>query len=79
MLTNLDRIEGGSFQKLVPDDEHADRGRVGEVLSDATNENVVLARDLVRHREMVVFGIVNQLYARGIAQCVSNLVDSWGY
>ena len=75
-LRNLDRVQRRALQQLVRRDEHRDRvpGRIAEILADAADQDVVLARRVDRHRKVVLHPIVDDPDAWGAAKDLAHLV-----
>ena len=65
-LCDLNRIQGGAFQKLIAADEHLKTLFVvaGNILADASDEHIVFARRVNRHRIDFFGRIVAQFHAR---------------
>src|ERR1700752_2151495 len=75
-LRDLDRVQRGALQELIGGNEHRDRVTrgVAEILADAADPNVVLARGIDRHREIVLRAVIHDLHARRAGQQLADVV-----
>ena len=69
-LRDLHRVQRGALEQLIGGDEHRDRmaGGIAEILADAADQHVVLARGIDRHREIIFRAIVDDPHARRLRQ-----------
>ena len=76
LLGDLDRIQRGALQQLVAGDEQRERmsGRIGKILANAADEDIVDARGFNGHREMVLLPVVDDFETRGLGQDVPRLI-----
>ena len=77
MLQNLgylDRIEGSPLADLVAREPERATMVVGQVLADASHEDVILARRLQGHGIDIVLGIIDEGHARSLLEGVADLL-----
>ena len=78
ILTYLDSIEGGTLTDLVARKPEGETILVAEVLAHTTDEDIVLAGSLQRHRIDEVRRVVNQRTARSSGNGLLSLLDTDG-
>src|SRR5450755_1050291 len=73
---DLNRVERGSLQQLVRRREYRDRMAAGvaEIPANAADQDVILARRIDRHREIIFHPIVDDLHTRRIDEDRAHLV-----
>ena len=74
---DLHCVQRRTFQQLVARDEQGHRAtrRIAQILANATDENLVATRGILRHREVVVLHIVDHANARRRLQQRPHLRD----